>query len=68
MNRIQNHKEGGIADVYDRNSYENENKRVMEATAKHLLELARGDTAPRNVIAANSHLRSGKTFAINAVT
>ena len=25
MNRIQNHREGGIADVYDRHSYEDEN-------------------------------------------
>jgi integrase len=50
MNRIQNHKEGGIADVYDRHSYENETKRVMEFTAAHLLALTRGDTAPSNVV------------------
>src|SRR5262249_6012543 len=29
MNRIQNHKEGGIADVYDRHHYEGETKRIM---------------------------------------
>jgi integrase len=51
MNRIQNHKEGGIADVYDRHEYAEENKRVMESTAAHLLMLARGDDAKSNVIA-----------------
>jgi len=50
MNRIQNHKEGGIADVYDRHEYAEENKRVMESTATHLLALAQGDAAPSNVI------------------
>ena len=40
MNRIQNHKEGGIADVYDRHKYEIENRRVMEAAANHILALA----------------------------
>jgi len=52
MNRIQNHKEGGIADVYDRHSYENETKRVMDATAKHLFALTRGESAPSNVVRA----------------
>jgi integrase len=52
MNRIQNHREGGIADVYDRHRYEDENKRIMESTAAHLLALAQGkDSAPTNVIA-----------------
>jgi len=50
MNRIQNHKEGGIADVYDRHEYAEENKRVMESTATHLLARAQGDAAPSNVI------------------
>jgi integrase len=50
MNRIQNHKEGGIADVYDRHEYADENKRVMEAVASRLLALARGETAPSNLI------------------
>jgi integrase len=40
MNRIQNHKEGGIADVYDRHKYEIENKRVMETVANHIVALA----------------------------
>jgi integrase len=53
MNRIQNHKEGGIASVYDRHSYEDESKHVMEAVAAHLLALARGDSAPSNVVIGN---------------
>jgi integrase len=52
MNRIQNHKEGGIGDVYDRHEYAAENKRVMEAVAAHLLALAQDNVAPSNVIAA----------------
>ena len=40
MNRIQNHKEGGIASVYDRHEYADENKRVMETVAARLLALA----------------------------
>ena len=42
MNRIQNHKEGGIASVYDRHEYADENKRVMEAVAAHIMRLATG--------------------------
>jgi len=45
MNRIQNHKEGGIADVYDRHQYTQENQRVMEAVASHVVALAEGRTA-----------------------
>jgi integrase len=45
MNRIQNHKEGGIASVYDRHGYAAENTRIMEATAAKLLTLAEGKTA-----------------------
>jgi integrase len=42
MNRIQNHKEGGIADVYDRHRYEDENRRVMEAVARRVMALVEG--------------------------
>jgi integrase len=42
MNRIQNHKEGGIADVYDRHKYEIENRRIMESVANHIVALAEG--------------------------
>ncbi len=49
MNRIQNHKEGGIGSVYDRHSYAEENKRVMEAVAAKIMALALG-TPTDNVI------------------
>jgi integrase len=42
MNRVQNHKEGGVTDIYDRHQYETENKRVMEAVAAHFMALAEG--------------------------
>jgi hypothetical protein len=50
MNRIQNRREGGIADVYDRHEYAEENKRIMEAVAARLIALAEGTDAPTNVI------------------
>jgi integrase len=42
MNRIQNHKEGGIADVYDRHQYADENKKIMEAVANKFMALIEG--------------------------
>jgi integrase len=44
MNRVQNHREGGISSVYDRHGYAEENKRIMEAVASRLLALAEGTT------------------------
>ena len=40
MNRIQNHIEGGIGEVYDRHAYATENKKIMEAVAAHIMTLA----------------------------
>jgi integrase len=51
MNRVTNHKEGGIADVYDRHRYADENKKIMETVARHVVELAEGRGGD-NVIAA----------------
>ena len=45
MNRIQNHKEGGIAPVYDRHGYAEETKRVMEAVAAKIMALVEGQWA-----------------------
>jgi integrase len=45
MNRVQNHREGGIADVYDRHEYADENKRVMETVADHIMRLVDGRPA-----------------------
>ena len=50
MNRVQNHREGGIADVYDRHEYAEENKRVMEAVAGRILQLATGTERDTNVV------------------
>jgi len=50
MNRTQNHKEGGIADVYDRHRYERETQQVMEAVAERLVALAEGRAQARNVL------------------
>jgi len=45
MNRIQNHREGGIASVYDRHQYADENKRVMESVAAKIMSLIDGSGA-----------------------
>jgi integrase len=45
MNRVTNHREGGISSVYDRHQYAAENTRIMEAVAAKLLTLAEGLTA-----------------------
>jgi integrase len=50
MNRVQNHKEGGIGSVYDRFEYAEENKRVMEAAAARILSLAEGKLGTANVV------------------
>jgi integrase len=42
MNRIQNHIEGGIADVYDMYEYADENRKIMETVARHIIALAEG--------------------------
>jgi integrase len=42
MNRIQNHREGGIADIYDRHEYADENKRIMETVAGKIMSLIDG--------------------------
>jgi integrase len=40
MNRVTNHRDGGIADVYDRHRYQEENKTIMEAVARHIVAIA----------------------------
>jgi integrase len=37
MNRIQNHTEGGIASIYDRHQYAEENRKIMEAVAGKIM-------------------------------
>ncbi len=50
MNRVQNHKEGGIASVYDRHQYASEIKHVMEAVAAHIIGLIEGSAEGGNVV------------------
>jgi integrase len=50
MNRIQNHREGGIASVYDRHGYAEETKRVMNAVASKIIALAEGRSAGGKVV------------------
>jgi integrase len=50
MDRIANHKKGGITDVYDRHSYAEEDKRIMAAVARHILGLVEGKGST-NVVA-----------------
>jgi integrase len=50
MNRVTNHKEGGIASVYDRHGYADENKRIMEAVANHIMLLVEGSGLAANVV------------------
>ena|SRR5262249_6560876 len=45
MNRIQNHIEGGITDVYDVHHYSEENMGIMEAVAAEIMRLAEGRAA-----------------------
>jgi integrase len=54
MNRIQNHVDGGIASVYDRHSYTEENKRVMESVASHVMMLVEERRSSTNVISTHS--------------
>jgi integrase len=50
MNRVTNHKEGGIASVYDRHGYADENKHIMETVAARILALVEGGPGASNVI------------------
>ena len=44
LNRVTNHKEGGIAGVYDRYAYADENKKIMETVAARIMALVEGQT------------------------
>ena len=50
MNWIQNHREGGIASVYDRHQYADENKHVMEAVGQRIMALVEGREGTGNVV------------------
>jgi integrase len=50
LNRVTNHREGGIASVYDRHGYADENKRVMEAVAARIMAVVEGRSEAGNVV------------------
>ena len=41
MDRIANHRKGGVTDVYDRHGYEEEDRRIMAALARHVSTVPR---------------------------
>jgi integrase len=50
MDRIANHRKGGVTDVYDRHSYAKEDALIMASVARHVLSLVEG-TGTSNVVA-----------------
>jgi integrase len=50
LNRITNHREGGIASVYDRHGYAEENKRIMESVAARIMALVEGHAEDGKVV------------------
>jgi integrase len=48
MNRITNHKEGGIGDIYDAADYADENKKIMETVAAKFMALIDGGDGAAN--------------------
>ncbi len=49
MDRIANHRTATVTDVYDRHGYEDEDKRIMAAVARHVLSLVE-ETGTSNVV------------------
>ena len=45
MDRIANHRTSTVTDVYDRHGYEDEDKRIMTAVARHVVGLMEGPAA-----------------------
>ena len=50
MDRIANHRKGGVTDVYDRHSYAKEDTLIMAAVARHVISIVDG-TGTSNVVA-----------------
>jgi integrase len=50
MDRIANHKTSTVTDVYDRHGYDEEDRRIMEAVARHVLAIAEGTVEESNVV------------------
>jgi integrase len=54
MNRVTNHKDGGIASVYDRHRYATENQRIMETVAGQLVAVVEGRSDVGKIVALRS--------------
>jgi integrase len=50
MDRISNHRDGRVRDVYDRHGYEREDAAIMDAVARHVIGIVDGTTATGNVV------------------
>jgi integrase len=50
MDRIANHRKKVVADIYDRYTYQNEDRDIMESVAAHILALAQGKPEESNVV------------------
>ena len=50
MDRMANHRTSTVTDVYDRHGYEDEDRRIMAAIARHVASLVE-ETGKTNVIA-----------------
>jgi hypothetical protein len=50
MDRIANHRSNKVTDVYDRHGYEDEDRRIMAAVARHIAALVEPATRS-NVVA-----------------
>jgi integrase len=49
MDRVANHRDGRVRDVYDRHCYENEDRVIMAAVARHVIAIVEG-RAEGNVV------------------
>jgi hypothetical protein len=49
MDRIVNHRTSKVTDIYDRHGYAEEDRRIMETVARHVLGLVKG-TETSNVV------------------
>jgi integrase len=50
MDRIANHRNKSVTDVYDRHAYQTEDQHIMESVAAHILALAEGKPEESNVV------------------
>ena len=61
MNRILNHSTNDdVGDVYDRHGYHDDDKRVMETVANHIMALAEGREPDDNIVRPDSFARSAR--------